>query len=60
MAEKKMHHVHVYKVVGELVLNVEAVDEKAARQLALDLAKLPQYDKQFDKPDCRLIAIDHK
>ncbi len=61
MAEhKKKYHVHVYKVEGLLVLNVEAVDEKSAKALALELAKMDKYDKQFDKPDCRLLAVDHK
>jgi len=42
-------HIHIYKVIGKLELDIEASNDLEARKKALELAK--EVDN-FQEPDC--------
>lgn len=47
-------HVHVYKVIGKLDLDIEASNDLEAREKALELAKTID---EFQESDCQFIVF---
>ena len=48
-------HIHVYRVAGMAELNVSAVDDERALEVAMDVAASGRL--VFGQPDCNVVAV---